>query len=286
MSTHPTSPRDGSQVTPRSRLRDGSLKAAGLSLLAVAAGSVTALALRGKAGAEGIPASEPLYFSGELTENGTPVEGTRPVMLQLWSSATATDAASKKCETSAPSAALVKGSFRVPLDPTCVAQVRATPDLWIEPLVGGKSLGRRKIGAAPYAIEADHATSATRAAEATGALQTRIATLEQQLTALTQGLGGLVQTGNAGAGQATPGWTLLTGTGDRAHRLAIKFPQPFQRPPTVQVSLTLFDIINTANARLEVTAEEVTTAGFTAVIKTWADGQVYHANIGWLAIQR
>jgi hypothetical protein len=272
--------------THRSSLREGSIKAAWIALSALAAAGLTAMALRGRAGAEGIPAAEPLFFSGELVENGTPVDGTRPVVLQLWSSATATDAASKRCETTAPSAAIVKGSFRVALDATCVAQVRSTPDLWIEPLVGGRSLGRRKIGAAPYAVEADHAASATRAAGATGALEARLAALEQQVATMSQGLGGLVQSGTAIAGMSTPGWTLLTGTGKRTFRQPIKFTQPFQRAPTVLVSLSEFDIINAANARLIVSAQEVTPEGFTTVIETWADGQVYHAGVNWLAIQK
>jgi hypothetical protein len=267
--------------TPPAPLRARTIKAA-LWLLTFAAGAVAAVALRGRAGAEGIPANEPLHYSGELTENGAPVDGTRPVVLQLWSSATATDAASKKCETSAPATSIVKGAFRVALDPSCVAQIRSTPDLWIEPVVGGTSLGRRKIGAAPYAVAADHAA---RAGEAVGALNMRIAALEQQVAAATQGLGRLVQNGTVTAGMGTPGWTLLAGTGERSIRVPVKFPQPFMRPPSVTVGISQFDILNTFNARLEVSAQGVTAEGFTAVIKTWADSQIYFANMSWLAVQ-
>ncbi len=269
-----------------SRLRAGTLKTAWLVLLALGAGATTALALRGRADAEGIPATEPLSYSGELLENGAAVDDTRAVVLTVWSSATATDAASKKCETSSPRTAIVKGSFRVALDPACVTQIRTTPELWIEPVVGGKSLGRRKIGAAPYAIEADHAATATRATDSTGALDARIAALEQKVAALSQGLGPLVQTGNTFGGMELPGWNLLTGTGERFFRLPVKFPQPFGRAPVVVVGLFTFDIISGFNARLDVRAEQITAEGFTAVFHAWADSQVYSAGMTWTAFQK
>jgi len=268
------------------RFGRGSIKTASLALLAAAAGVSTAVALRGRAGAEGISAAEPLVYSGELIENGAPVDDTRSVVLTLWSHASATDPGARKCETSAPGTAIVKGSFRVALDPACVSQIRATPDLWIEVAVGGKSLGRRKIGAAPYAVEADHAASATRAGEAIGALNARIEALEQKLAAVSAGLGPLVQTGQTFGGLGTPGWSLLEGTGERFFRVPVKFPQPFARPPVVSVAVARFDIINVANGRLEVRTEAITADGFTAVFHTWADTQVYSAALNWTALQK
>jgi hypothetical protein len=267
------------------RPRARSIRAASFALLVVGAGAA-ALALRGRAGAEGIPTTEPLFFSGELVENGVAVEGSRPVSLVLWSSATGTDVASKRCETVAPSAAVVKGSFRVALDPSCVAQVRTTPDLWIETLVAGKSMGRRKISAAPYAVEAGHAASATRAGEAVGALNARIAALEEKVAALTQVLGGTVQSGSVGAGMTNPGWSLLTGTGERVMKLPVRFPQAFARPPAVTVALSMFDIVQGTNIRLQVDAQEITAEGFSAVIKTWADSQIYYTTLSWVAYQK
>jgi hypothetical protein len=273
-------------MSMRWRLPPGTFNTAWPLLLAVVAGLGAGLAWRGRAGAEGIPGSEPISYSGELIENGTPVDDTRAVVLTLWSSATATDAASKKCETSSPRTAIVKGSFRVPLDASCLAQIRSTPDLWIEPVVGGKTLGRRKIGAAPYALEADHAATASRAAEAIGALNARIEALEQKVTALSQGLGPLVQTGSVFGGMELPGWNLITGTGERFFRIPVKFPQPFARPPVVVLGIFTFDIINAFNARLDVRAEQITAAGFTAAFHTWADAQVYGAGMTWTAIQK
>jgi hypothetical protein len=259
-------------------------RGAWLGLLVVVTGGVTGVVLRGRAGAEGGPRTEPLHYAGELLENGVPVDDTRAVTLTLWSSATASDAGSKKCETSAPSTPIVKGAFRVPLDATCLAAVRATSDLWIEAAVGGKSLGRRKLGAAPFALEADHAVSATRAGEASGALEARLAALEQKVAAASNGLGALVDSGKVGAGMGTTGWTLLEGTGDRSIRLPVKFSHPFARPPLVVAGLSQLDIISGPNARLEVSVEEITTAGFTLILHTWADGRIFAAEASWTAL--
>src|SRR5690349_16552515 len=83
---------------------------------------------------------------------------------------------SKKCET-APTGkmAVVDGRFRIGLDDACVDAVHADSDLWIEVVVEGEPLGRVKLGAVPYAVEA------ARAAAATGPLQQQIGALQQQL---------------------------------------------------------------------------------------------------------
>jgi hypothetical protein len=242
------------------------------------AGGVVAFALWGRAGADGVPTSEPLFYTGRLLD--VP-DGPRSVVLYLWSDASATDSALKKCETVSPSTPVVQGTFRVALDATCLAAVRSTPDLWIEPVVAGVSQGRRKLGAVPFSIEADHAATATRA---TGALDARIAALEQQVAALSQGLGRLAATGTVSSGTGAANWTLLAGTGERYVRLPVKFSQPFPRPPAVSTALSQFDMINMFNARLEVTAEAVTTDGFTVVLHTWADSQVYSATVTWTAL--
>ena len=108
--------------------------------------------------ADGIPSSEPLSYAGTLQETGMPVTGMRAVTLILWDSATATT--NPKCQTTSPTTQVTTGRFRIPLDSSCTAVVSAIPDLWIEVLVGGVSLGRKKLGAVPYAVEASRASSA------------------------------------------------------------------------------------------------------------------------------
>jgi hypothetical protein len=71
--------------------------------------------------------------------------------------------------TTSTSIALDSGRFSVALPDTCATAVKASPDAWAEVLVDGASLGRTKIGAVPYALEAGHATNADNATNATNA---------------------------------------------------------------------------------------------------------------------
>ncbi len=143
------------------------LGAAALSVV----GMVAAYRL-GKARADGVPAMNPLYYGGVLSDGGRPVEGVRAVTVRLWDAATAGAAV---CTTSAAGTAFTGGRFRVALDAACVGAVRANPELWAEVQVEGTTFPRSKLGAVPYALEAGRAVSA---AGATGALEARIAAVE------------------------------------------------------------------------------------------------------------
>ena len=76
------------------------------------------------------------------------------------------------CTTGSSAQTLTNGGFSVVLPDACVAAVHANTELWVEVLVDGASTGRSKLGAVPYALEADTASKAA------GALNTRIAALE------------------------------------------------------------------------------------------------------------
>ena len=52
----------------------------------------------------------------------------------------------------------------------------------------------------------------------------------------------------------------------------------------IQLALTGFDHDQRTSGRIRLTATEVTTVGFTAVITTWRDTRVYGVDFGWLAI--
>ena len=129
--------------------------------------------------ATGVPTTKPLSYSGTIDEGGQLVDGTRDFTLRLWSDPASTDGTFLKCTTIAPSVAVSMGRFRIPLDDTCTQPIHDNADLYLEVLVGNGSLGRRKVGAVPYAIEADHASAAT------GALQTQLAGLSTKLAPLT-----------------------------------------------------------------------------------------------------
>ncbi len=117
-----------------------------------------------RARADGIPAMRPLTYAGTLEEGAAPVNGTRNLRLTVWDDATSTESARNRCITSAPGTTVTNGRFQVVLDAACAAAVRATPDLWLEIEVNGTSLGRTKLSAVPFAIEANRANELTPAA--------------------------------------------------------------------------------------------------------------------------
>jgi hypothetical protein len=110
--------------------------------------------------AAGVPKT-PLTYSGVLTDmNGTVLSGSKSILLQLYGGATGGTAL---CASSPTPVTLVAGAFQVALADNCTDVIRSTADLWVEILVDGTSVGRAKLGAVPYAIEADHAATATSA---------------------------------------------------------------------------------------------------------------------------
>ncbi len=143
--------------------------AAGMSLALI----IAAVGYKvGRARADGVPAMNPLFYSGLLEDGGRPVEGARDITLRLWDAAGGGTIACP--ETTSMATPVLGGRFRIALDPACVAAIQRNRELWSEVVVGGTSLGRSKVGAVPYAIEA------ARAAGASGMLETRLAAVEAQ----------------------------------------------------------------------------------------------------------
>lgn len=141
-------------------------KVAGMSLLLLATFALGYCVSRARAA--GIPATGALTYSGILTNSdGTFVTGSQNLLIQLYTVATAGSAA---CASPATAVTLAAGAFQVPLGDDCTALVHANTDLWVDVLVNGASVGRSKLGAVPYAVEADHAQTATTATTATTAV--------------------------------------------------------------------------------------------------------------------
>jgi hypothetical protein len=107
----------------------------------------------GLARAAGVPASEPLWYSGFLTDTaGTPVTGAHTIVIRVFDAETQ---GNQKCITTPVAMTQVKsGRFRIPLDASCVTAVHDNPDLWVEPAVDSTPFARTKLGAVPYALEA------------------------------------------------------------------------------------------------------------------------------------
>lgn len=77
---------------------------------------------------------------------------------------------------------------------------------------------------------------------------------------------------------------MWTGKGPRQRRKAIDFTKAFKAPPSVHVSLTMWDMDTATNARADVTTENITNEGFDVIFRTWGDTRVARVRVGWLAI--
>jgi hypothetical protein len=117
-----------------------------------------------RARASGPPQTAPLTYSGVISDmNGVPLTGSKTILLGLYAAATGGNVL---CSSVPTTVTLVGGAFQVPLMDNCTPFINATPDLWIDVFVDNVSVGRAKLGAVPYAIEAAHAASATSATSA------------------------------------------------------------------------------------------------------------------------
>jgi hypothetical protein len=110
--------------------------------------------------ASGIPTGPTLHYSGTVLENGAPFSGVKNITVSLW---TAQDGGAMVCERPRSTVAVAAGRFRVELPDTCVMAVRTEPNLWVQTTVDAASFARTKLGAVPYAVEADRAGSVSGA---------------------------------------------------------------------------------------------------------------------------
>jgi len=126
------------------------------ALLALTAAAISGGYFVGRARAAGIPTMQPLTYSGVLTDDsGAPLAGSKNIQIMFFDAAVGGNAA---CSTLPATQTLVGGAFQVVLPDTCVTAVRASVNVWVEVFVDATSLGRTKLGAVPYAIEAGEAS--------------------------------------------------------------------------------------------------------------------------------
>jgi len=120
----------------------------------------------GLVSADGAPQVDPLTYSGVLEEDGQLVDGDRGIEVLIFSDEVV---GTQLCATQpAEATPVIKGHFSVTLHPTCADALRADSDAWVQVRVDGRPLGRTKIGAVPYALEADHALEADDSLELGG----------------------------------------------------------------------------------------------------------------------
>lgn len=111
----------------------------------------------GRARAAGIPTTGALTYTGVLEDaTGAPLTGSKNIQVQFWD--VSTGGTTPQCQTASGAQSLVGGRFQITLPDACTNAVKAKADLWTEVLVEGASLGRTKLGAVPYAVEAQHAS--------------------------------------------------------------------------------------------------------------------------------
>lgn len=131
-----------------------------LPYAAICVASIAATAIALRANAAGIPQADVLTYTGYLEgADGAPLTDKHSIDVRVLAAA---DASKALCEANASNVLLVSGRFQVPL-PDCPAIVKDNPDLWLDVRVDGSSLGVSKMGAVPFAIEAEHATTASDA---------------------------------------------------------------------------------------------------------------------------
>ena len=77
---------------------------------------------------------------------------------------------------------------------------------------------------------------------------------------------------------------MWAGSGKRWSRMPVRFETPFNVPPAIQLSMAMIDADTGRNLRLELSTEEVSAEGFTAVAHTWSDTRIGRLQLNWTAI--
>lgn len=133
--------------------------------------------------ANGIPATKALTYVGTLEDAaGKLLEGPHDIGLTVWDSGVQGEG-TKWCEAPVQSLVVKNGRFELSLPDSCPAGFNDRADTFLEILVDGESMGRSRIGAVPYAVEADTASKARRATNADHADQADAATGAKEVIA-------------------------------------------------------------------------------------------------------
>jgi hypothetical protein len=77
---------------------------------------------------------------------------------------------------------------------------------------------------------------------------------------------------------------MWTGSGPREVRQIQEFDEPFLEPPAVTVGISMWDIDHQANARVDISADNITVKGFEIVFRTWSDSRIARIRADWMAI--
>ncbi len=74
------------------------------------------------------------------------------------------------------------------------------------------------------------------------------------------------------------------GEGPRQARAYVQFSERFVELPAVRVTISMWDMSSSANARADISSEDVTEKGFVILFRTWGDTKVARVRVNWQAI--
>ncbi|MEJ6397547.1 H-type lectin domain-containing protein [Yoonia sp. 208BN28-4] len=77
---------------------------------------------------------------------------------------------------------------------------------------------------------------------------------------------------------------MWSGDGPRVRRHEVSFSEPYHVPPSVTVSMSMFDMSSSTNQRADIQAENITTSGFEIVFRTWEDTKIARVRAAWQSI--
>jgi hypothetical protein len=119
-----------------------------------------------RARASGVPSTGALSYAGVLDDANGPISGSHNIQVVLYDAAAG---GNNLCQTTSSAINVANGQFSLLLPDTCTAAVAGNPNVWVDVFVDGADTGTTKIGAVPYAVEANHTSNADNATNATNA---------------------------------------------------------------------------------------------------------------------
>jgi hypothetical protein len=144
--------------------------------------------------AEGVPRSQPLWYAGSVADSAGKALETKnyDVTFGLYDRQDQQVGETASCAVVAKATRIVDGRFRIDVS-ECALALQRNPDLFAELAIdGGKPFARAKVGAVPFALEAEHAVGSSSADSARNgsALSAEIADLKTRVAALEGDRGG------------------------------------------------------------------------------------------------
>jgi len=74
------------------------------------------------------------------------------------------------------------------------------------------------------------------------------------------------------------------GDGPRERRVTVLYNGIFLNPPSIHISIDMWDFDQETNMRADISAEQISREGFQIVFKTWGDTRIARLRANWMAI--